>query len=114
MRISDWSSDVCSSDLALAARDFRRQAEVLPRPDIVVASLPDHVTAAAMVDFARDHRIPSLIDVRDNWPDIFHDYAPAPLKPLVRAGLWFSSRRARPAGPQATAAVAVKLGQAGG
>src|SRR3546814_10102426 len=26
MRISDWSSDVCSSDLALAAELFRRRA----------------------------------------------------------------------------------------
>ncbi|RYY24319.1 MAG: glycosyltransferase WbuB [Sphingomonadales bacterium] len=94
-------------DHLLAARDFRRQAEVLPRPDIVVASLPDHVTAAAMVAFARDHRIPSLIDVRDKWPDIFHDYAPAPIKPLVRAGLLFESRRARGAMQQATALVAM-------
>lgn len=94
-------------DHVLAARDFRRQAEALTRPDIVVASLPDHVTAAAMVDFARDHAIHSLIDVRDKWPDIFHDYAPAPLKPLVRGALMFESRRARGAMRQATALVAM-------
>lgn len=94
-------------DHVLAARDFRRQAEALPRPGVVVASLPDHVTAAAMVDFAKAHGIASLIDVRDKWPDIFHDYAPAPLKPLVRAGLWFESRRARGAMQQATALVAM-------
>ncbi|PKP71294.1 MAG: hypothetical protein CVT83_03045 [Alphaproteobacteria bacterium HGW-Alphaproteobacteria-5] len=94
-------------DHLLAARDFRRQAEALPRPDIVVASLPDHVTAAAMVDFAKAHGIPSMIDVRDKWPDIFHDYAPAPLKPLVRGGLFWESRRARTAMRQATALVAM-------
>lgn len=94
-------------DHVLAARDFRRQATALPRPDIVVASLPDHVTAAAMVDFAQEQGIPSLVDVRDKWPDIFHDYAPAPLKPLVRGGLLFESRRARGAMQQATALVAM-------
>jgi glycosyltransferase involved in cell wall biosynthesis len=94
-------------DHVLASRDFRRQAEHLPKPDVVVASLPDHVTAAAMVDFAAAHDIPSLIDVRDKWPDIFHDYAPAPLKPLVRGALLFESRRARGAMRRATALVAM-------
>src|SRR3546814_3776589 len=30
MRISDWSSDVCSSDLLAAARDVRRERFVAP------------------------------------------------------------------------------------
>lgn len=94
-------------DHVLASRDFRRQAEYLPRPDVVVASLPDHVTAAAMVDFAAAHDIPSLIDVRDKWPDIFHDYAPALLKPFVRFGMLFESRRSRQAMQRATALVAM-------
>jgi glycosyltransferase involved in cell wall biosynthesis len=94
-------------DHLLAARDFRLQAELLPKPDIVVASLPDHVTAAAMIDFADAHGIPSLIDVRDKWPDIFHDYAPALVKPVVRAGLWYENRRARKAMRRATALVAM-------
>lgn len=94
-------------DHVLASRDFRRQADHLAKPDVVVASLPDHVTAAAMVDFAVAHDIPSLIDVRDKWPDIFHDYAPALLKPFVRLGLLFESRRARRAMQRATALVAM-------
>src|SRR3546814_7850665 len=31
MRISDWSSDVCSSDLRTAARSLQRHAHLLPR-----------------------------------------------------------------------------------
>src|SRR3546814_15993413 len=32
MRISDWSSDVCSSDLKLKARGFRRSYKAAVRP----------------------------------------------------------------------------------
>src|SRR3546814_5207024 len=32
MRISDWSSDVCSSDLRLAQSAFRRRYGMLPAP----------------------------------------------------------------------------------
>src|SRR3546814_15391539 len=42
MRISDWSSDVCSSDLALprAARDARRSGRVAhPRPPLYAVDL---------------------------------------------------------------------------
>src|SRR3546814_11433861 len=46
MRISDWSSDVCSSDLALAAdavargRDQRRRGHADPRPAATTGSVP--------------------------------------------------------------------------
>src|SRR3546814_11986298 len=34
MRISDWSSDVCSSDLALSAQDWRSQVLEAPRREV--------------------------------------------------------------------------------
>src|SRR3546814_8128375 len=43
MRISDWSSDVCSSDLYKLVRDARaagRFVTTLPGPSSVIASLP--------------------------------------------------------------------------
>src|SRR3546814_14290315 len=48
MRISDWSSDVCSSDLPTAAFQFDRDA--VPEPEILLASLVEtlgrvHITA---------------------------------------------------------------------
>lgn len=82
-------------DHILAAQDFRRQAESLAVPDVVVASLPDHITAAEMVRYARAHGIPAIVDVRDKWPDVFHDYAPRLLKPFVRVALTIEGRRAR-------------------
>src|SRR3546814_18411299 len=32
LRISDWSSDVCSSDLSLAAKNRRSESQCFPRP----------------------------------------------------------------------------------
>lgn len=93
------------ADHILAARDFRRQAATLPSPDIAIASLPDHITAAAMVDYGKVAGFPVIVDVRDKWPDIFVDYAPAALKPFVRAGLARESARARNALANAEALV---------
>ncbi|MGZ8456578.1 MAG: glycosyltransferase [Gemmatirosa sp.] len=63
------------ADHWLAARDFLRQAPKLPRPDAIVASLPDHLTADAAVEFGRRHGVPTIVDVRDKWPDVFLDRA---------------------------------------
>lgn len=61
----------------LAARDFTRQARQLvrggDRPDIIVASLPDHVTASAAVAFAKEIGSAAIVDVRDKWPDVLFD-----------------------------------------
>ena len=83
-------------DHVLAARDLRRQAALLPAPDAVIASLPDHITAEAMVRYGRSVGATTIVDVRDKWPDIFIDHAPNPiLKLLVRAGLAWETARAR-------------------
>lgn len=95
------------ADHIFAARDFRRQAKHLPPPDVVVASLPDHVTAAAVVDYSKSIGATAIIDVRDKWPDIFVDYAPGPAKPFVRLSLISEAARARRALRNADALVAM-------
>ncbi|MDF1503033.1 glycosyltransferase family 4 protein [Roseisolibacter sp. H3M3-2] len=59
----------------LAARDFARVAPTLARPDVIVASLPDHLTAEAAVEYGRRAGAASIVDVRDKWPDVFVDRA---------------------------------------
>src|SRR3546814_10649646 len=41
MRISDWSSDVCSSDLVLAAHEVHEGAEIDDVDDLAVVDLAD-------------------------------------------------------------------------
>jgi glycosyltransferase involved in cell wall biosynthesis len=61
------------ADHYLAARDFTRSAREVPRPDAIVASLPDQWTAAAAVAFGMQAKVATIVDVRDKWPDVFLD-----------------------------------------
>lgn len=55
----------------LGARDFVKQAKNSKLPNVILASIPDHFTAAIASDFGKKNNIPVIIDVRDKWPDIF-------------------------------------------
>lgn len=74
-------------DHALIARKFRNLARALPRPDLIVTSIPDHQLAYASVLLAKELRVPYVVDVRDQWPDIFLDLAPRAIRPLVKVAL---------------------------
>ena len=72
---------------ALVARRFVRRARELARveterPDIIVADLPMPDSALAAVRLARDWSIPSVVSVRDLWPDFFASFL-SPAKALV-------------------------------
>jgi glycosyltransferase involved in cell wall biosynthesis len=95
------------ADHWLAARDFLHNAKTRPRPDLIVASLPDHFTADAAVDYGRRAGVPAIVDVRDKWPDVFVDHARnGILGNLARAALFTENRRAARALSGATAVVA--------
>jgi glycosyltransferase involved in cell wall biosynthesis len=66
------------------ARKFACTAPGLPRPDVMLASLPTLELARAAVEFGRKARAPVLIDVRDLWPDVLMDVAPRALRWLAR------------------------------
>tara|TARA_Y100000588_G_scaffold21360_2_gene21590 strand:+ start:51081 stop:52364 length:1284 start_codon:yes stop_codon:yes gene_type:complete len=69
------------------ARSFRAIARELPRPDVVLASLPTAELALGLIDEAKRHGAPVLVDVRDWWPDIFYNVLPDWQRPLARVGL---------------------------
>lgn len=66
------------------AREFERLAPDEPRPDVILASYPlvELVDAAARYGKARG--VPVVADIRDLWPDIWLEAAPAKLRPLAR------------------------------
>ena len=68
-----------------AARAFAEAAPLHPRPDVIVASMPTIDLAHAASRFAQERRIPSIVDLRDLWPEIFYLGRPAPLRWLVQA-----------------------------
>ena len=63
---------------------FGRLAGKAPLPDIAVVGFPPIEIAAAAVGFCRRHGVPSVLDVKDLWPDLFEDPAPAPARPAIR------------------------------
>lgn len=54
------------------------------KPDIVLTSMPDHLTAYQAVRYANLHEVPVIVDVRDEWPDLFLDVLPGILRPAAR------------------------------
>src|SRR3546814_17551581 len=70
MRISDWSSDVCSSDLQTFAESHERRLEAMRRltrnvvrePDGSWIIAPDHLDRAAAHEAARTKDRPVIVD----------------------------------------------------
>jgi len=50
---------------------FRIQSKRFSKPDVIVASMPDHLLAYEAARYARKNDIPIIVDIRDLWPDIF-------------------------------------------
>jgi glycosyltransferase involved in cell wall biosynthesis len=55
----------------------------LHKPDVIVACYPIIEAVKASIDFGKAHGIPVIVDVRDQWPDTFVNYAPKLLRPVV-------------------------------
>ncbi len=53
------------------AREFRAVAPTLDRPDVMVVGFPPIEIAFEAVSLARRWSVPSVLDVKDQWPDIF-------------------------------------------
>ena len=52
---------------------FRFQSKHFSKPDVIVASMPDHLLVYEAARYAKKNNIPFLVDIRDPWPDIFLD-----------------------------------------
>jgi len=63
-------------DHRIIASKFRKLARKIQRPDIVIASTPPYDLAFQAVRFGRDSNIPVLVDIRDEWPDLFLSVVP--------------------------------------
>lgn len=90
------------------ARAFRAAAErATERPDIIVADLPTTEAAEAAMRLARQWNLPSLLSIRDLWPDFFSDFLPPAVRPLTRFALAGFERQAAYACRHATAIIGI-------
>jgi hypothetical protein len=90
------------------ARHWRNFAETSgQRPDILVTDIPTTEAGEAVVRFAQENDIPTILSVRDLWPDFFVDYLPRPLRPLARPFVMPLDRQVRYAAAHATSLIGV-------
>lgn len=74
-------------DHRILAWKFRKMTSIMPRPDVIVASVPAYDLAYEAVLFAKKSKVPVIVDIRDPWPDIFLEHTPAFLRSLVKKAL---------------------------
>jgi glycosyltransferase involved in cell wall biosynthesis len=58
-------------DHYIVASKFRFQSKKYHEPDVIVASVPDHLIAYEASRYARKNGIPFVVDIRDLWPEVF-------------------------------------------
>ncbi len=74
-----YKKNICFSrfiDHRIISRKFKKLAPNMPKPDIIITSMPPHDLAYEAVRFAKSNNIPVLVDIRDPWPDIFLNHVP--------------------------------------
>jgi glycosyltransferase involved in cell wall biosynthesis len=94
--------------LAFNLKRMLQQTEHLP--DAAFIGYPPIETAAVMVRWLSKHGVPSLLDVKDQWPSLFLDAVPVPLRHLGRMILWPYFHLARRAMLEATGLSAMANG----
>jgi len=94
-------------DHRIIARKFRRLARNIPQPDIIVVSTPPYDLAYEAVMYAKRAHIPVLVDIRDEWPDLFLQHIPVKLRSLAKIFLAQDFLMAKRAMENADALIAI-------
>jgi glycosyltransferase involved in cell wall biosynthesis len=91
----------------LVARKFEQLAEMATLPDVIFCCFPTIELSQAAVQFGARHGIPTIIDVRDLWPDIFVTPFPTFLRPLIHGLIHGLRKQTRAIFSQCTAVTAI-------
>ncbi len=74
---------------------FEKKAKKKSVPDLIFCSFPTIDLAYASVLYAKEKKVPVIIDVRDLWPDIFVNPFPDIFKPVIKLGLFKYFRKTK-------------------
>jgi glycosyltransferase involved in cell wall biosynthesis len=66
------------------SREIARLATLEPKPDLILTSYPPIEVVSEVAAYGRRHSIPTIADIRDLWPDIWLDAAPAKAKLIAK------------------------------
>lgn len=77
------------------ARRFRKLAEGLERPDLILVSSPPLEVAGEAALLGKHWDVPAIIDIQDRWPDAFARVLPQAARGLSRVLLqpWYRTER---------------------
>jgi glycosyltransferase involved in cell wall biosynthesis len=75
-------------DHRIIAWKFKKIAPKMPKPDIIIASTPPYDLAYQAVKYAKRNKIPMIVDIRDEWPDIFLNFFPSKLQKIAKLFLF--------------------------
>lgn len=84
-------------DHAILSRKFSRLSRHMPRPDVILCSLPPLELPVAVTRYGKANGVPVILDVRDLWPDLFVELVPRWARPvfnLALAPMWRQARTA--------------------
>jgi glycosyltransferase involved in cell wall biosynthesis len=79
-------------------------------PDVIVADLPTTDAASAAVRFGLEAEIPTVLTIRDLWPDFFANFVPRCLGTLTRLALRPLNNQTRFACQHATSLIGISEG----
>lgn len=65
-------------------RLFLEEARKMPKPDLIYSCWPLIETSFEAVKYGKEKGIPVVVDIRDQWPDIFIQPFPKALQPIAR------------------------------
>jgi glycosyltransferase involved in cell wall biosynthesis len=66
------------------SRQIAQMAALEPKPDLILTSYPPIEVVSKIAAYGRRHSIPTIADIRDLWPDIWLDAAPAAARPIAK------------------------------
>ncbi len=89
------------------ARRLREQLDRESKPDIVVSAFPTPELCAVSAEYGRAEGVPTLIDIRDLWPDFLYTLGPDWARPLIKAGLIPMARGVRRTMARATGVIGI-------
>jgi glycosyltransferase involved in cell wall biosynthesis len=76
-------------DHQIVADKMLCDADNWPKPDLILGAMPTDTMSAVAVQVGAKYVVPVVLDVRDQWPDIFFSQLPAFARPLI----WALSRK---------------------
>ncbi|MDV2968880.1 glycosyltransferase family 4 protein [Nitratireductor aquimarinus] len=82
-------------NIGFARRLSKAMTKAAHKPEVILADLPTPEAAASAVRFATEHNIPSIVSIRDLWPDFFSSSLGPATRTLAKLGIYYIDNQVR-------------------